>query len=140
MIFRPAPVICMLILLSVQCSTHTRKPLTTDHYLVSEFKKVFFIFCFSEGFGDSPTIDSLLSEDVSAMGDFPLGYAGYRLIDSLVSEARKEIAADSVRLRERRDYEIGKKRVFLYCLNEFDSERLDSIARDFVARHFDSKD
>jgi hypothetical protein len=101
---------------------------------MEEFKKNFFIKCFELGFEGLPEIDTIISNDVSRMADFPLGIRGYRLVDSLAQVMRKEIVADSLMLMGRRDYEKGKKRVFQICLNSYTSSRIDSIAQEFVFR------
>lgn len=99
----------------------------SDPY-IAEFKKHFFLRCIDHGYQGDACMDSILMEDVSPMGDYPLGRTGYRLSDSLAREVRKEIVSDSIRLMTRRDYEIGKKRVFQICLKYYSSGRADSVA------------
>jgi hypothetical protein len=86
------------------------------------------------GFDNLPEVDSIIAHDVSRMGDFPLGLRGYRTVDSLAREAQQEILSDSVMLSTRREYEIGKKRVFQICLNHYSGDKIDSIARQLFVK------
>lgn len=102
---------------------------------IGEFKRCFFMSCMVVGYEGNPCMDSIINGDVSLMGDFPLGVVGYRAVDSLAREVRKEIVEDSIMLITRRDYEMGKKRVFQICLKYYTSTRIDSVAREVLSRY-----
>lgn len=104
-------------------------------YDIEEFRKCFFITCMQFGYEGDACMDSIINEDVSQHSDFPLGFAGYRAVDSLAREVQKEIVADSIMLMTRRDYEMGKKRVFQICLKHFTSTKIDSVARAVLSKY-----
>ncbi len=97
---------------------------------IREFKSTFLMKCLQKG-SNSSCMDSIILNDVSLMGDFPLGINAYQEIDRLATDIRQEIVLDSISLLNRRDYERHKKRTFLFCLQMYNSSKLDSIATKY---------
>ena len=108
---------------------------------IEDFKIVFFKNCLKRGLG-STNIEKSLSKDISYSHDFLLGYSGYKLIDTLVSNVNKSIITDSVNwtnkicynctneeLKRARINGLIGKRTLKFCLDYYTSTELDSIAR-----------
>jgi hypothetical protein len=123
--------LALLLFSSCKKSSQPAAPVaTTSNYNVEEFKLSFFLKCIAFGYEGDACMDSILNEDTSPMGDYPLGMTGYRTADSLAHAVYKEIITDSIMLMTLHDYTVGKKRVFGICLRHYSSNRIDSIAME----------
>lgn len=111
--------------------------------LIPEFKVNFFCSCLREANQNSHAIKEVLNQDNSIASDFPLGIENYQLIDSLARKVNESILQDSIQLatffcgdckdkeefeRKRANGKIGR-RIMTHCLDFYESEELDSIAR-----------
>lgn len=109
-----------------------------------EFKTVFFCQCLRKGYQNNHSIKETLMQDNSQASDFPLGIYNYQLIDTLAQEVNEKILQDSIQIakffcngecedkeefeRKRASGKIGR-RIIQHCLDYYESEELDSIAR-----------
>lgn len=65
---------------------------------IDEFKRVILVACVVKGFNSTLLDTFIRGNDVSLMSDFALGFDGYRLIDELRFQVRKQILLDSEKI------------------------------------------
>ena len=134
-------IILYLIVISIGCNNNTtiknrtiQGSETILHYYNEDFKRVFFIRCLKFGFNNSNEINQVLNQDVSVMNDFPLGLQNYRYIDTLAKSIVLHINEDSIHLNKKylenlkANADLIGKRTFMFSLNYYVSNELDSIA------------
>jgi len=119
---------CFVVISSCMAQKNN-KVMAQETFWVNEFKEVYFKRCLKHGFNNRSEINQILSQDKSNSGDFPLGIENYRFIDSMAKVTSKKIKQDSINHPWKKIPDSTGKRVFKYCLDDYTSKWLDSLAK-----------
>lgn len=100
-----------------------------ETFLISDFKSVYLKRCLKYGYNNSNEVNMILAQDKSNSMDFALGIENYKLIDSLSIITAKKIKKDSTAHPWKKTPDSAGKRVFKFCLDDYTSKWLDSLAK-----------
>lgn len=121
--------ILFLSLLLSGCATHKISKDSEEAIFIDEYKLKYFKSCLKVGLDYSPEVTAFLKLDKSGYGEPVLGLL-YSSMDSLAKSRLEKVRAAKAKLpkREKAEGADGNKTIS-YCLCEFESKWLDSIAR-----------
>ncbi len=112
----------------LSCSV-TKEEKVLKKIYIKEFKYRYFASCVKNGFDNSKEVQTLFEVDNSGYGEPILGDK-YLLIDSIAKITAKKIKLDSVNSIGKIAEGVQGKKVFSTCLCEYNSNWLDSIAKN----------